>query len=438
MNQVVVTGMYAISPAGVGLEPLWNAVRDGNPCGGPITQFDCSKNAAWIAAQVNDFDVSRWGIEPDEAAGMDRATQFAVAAASSARQNAGLDPLKINPYRSGVCIGTAIGGVDSMERAFQYLCCREKKERTKPKKVDMKPDKADPRLWESYCAHSVSHEVARRNGFYGFCTTMSTGCTAGIDAIGLSSELIADGVADVMVTGGTDAPITPIVLSSFDNIRCLTRRNNEPTRASRPFDRNRDGFLLAEGCAILVLESAEHARKRGAEIIGYVLGYASLSNAYHMTGLPADGIALGHTLQQALNASRINPEEVDYINAHGSSTPQNDRNETAALKLAFLDHARKVPISSTKSVLGHPLGAASALESVVSLLAIQEGVAPPTANYETPDPDCDLDYVPNQPRETKISVVECNASGFSGIHSSILFGNIETGRKVLSRGGSYQ
>ena len=237
-----------------------------------------------------------------------------------------------------------------------------------------------------------------------------------------------------MITGGTDAPITPIVLSSFDNIRCLTRRNHEPTRASRPFDRDRDGFLLAEGCGVLVLESEEHARKRGAEILGYVLGFASLCNAYHMTGLPADGLALGNTLEKALRLSRINPEEVDYINAHGSSTPQNDRNETAAFKMAFRDHARKVPISSTKSVLGHPLGAASALESIISLLSIKENVAPPTANYETPDPDCDLDYVPNCARETKINVVECNASGFSGIHSAVLFGSQEFGERIAARG----
>lgn len=435
MAEVVVTGMYAISPAGMGLKALWNTVRDGKACGAPITEFDCSKNAAWIAAQVPGFDVTAWGFLPEDAAHLDRSTQFALVAADQAIRMAGIEPQKINPYRAGVCIGTAIGGVDSMESAFATLCLKEGEERKKPKRVRLTPEKADPRLWESYSAHSVSHQVAKRNGFYGFCSTMSTGCTAGVDAIGLSAELINEGVADVMITGGTDAPITPIVLSSFDNIRCLTRRNHEPTRASRPFDRDRDGFLLAEGCGVLVLESEDHARKRGADILGYVLGFASLCNAYHMTGLPADGIALGNTLERALDSARTNPEEVDYINAHGSSTPQNDRNETAALKMAFGDHARKVPISSTKSVLGHPLGAASALESIISLLSIKENVAPPTANYETPDPDCDLDYVPNCARETKIDVVECNASGFSGIHSAVLFGSQEYGERISARGG---
>src|SRR5262249_51933061 len=305
-------------------------------------------------------DIRDWGLADGDAARLDRVTQFAVAASDSALAMSGIVPETINPYRAGVCIGTAIGGVDSMERAFKELCCNEGGGRKKPKRVDVRPDEADRFLFESYCAHSVSREVAGRNHFYGFCSTMSTGCTAGVDAIGLSAELISDGVADVMITGGSDAPITPIVVSSFDNIRCLTRRNNEPTRASRPFDRDRDGFLLAEGCGILILESEEHARRRGAEILGYVLGFASLSNAYHMTGLPADGLALGHTLNRALDSARICAEEVDYINAHGSSTPQNDRNETAAFKLAFGDHARRVPISSTKSVLGHPLGAASA------------------------------------------------------------------------------
>jgi minimal PKS ketosynthase (KS/KS alpha) len=430
-----VTGMYAISPAGMGLDALWNTVRDGKSCGGPITGFDCSRNAAWIAAQVPNFDLTSWGFSREDAAHLDRSAQFALVAASQAVKAAGLDRQKINPYRAGVCIGTAIGGVDSMESAFGQLCLKEGEGRKKPKRVRLNPEEADPRLWESYSAHSVSHQVAKRNGFYGFCSTMSTGCTAGADAIGLSAELINDGIADIMITGGTDAPITPIVLSSFDNIRCLTRRNHEPTKASRPFDRDRDGFLLAEGCGVLVLESEEHARKRGAEILGYVLGFASLCNAYHMTGLPADGLALGNTLEKALGLSRINPEEVDYINAHGSSTPQNDRNETAAFKMAFRDHARKVPISSTKSVLGHPLGAASALESIISLLSIKENVAPPTANYENPDPDCDLDYVPNCARETKINVVECNASGFSGIHSAVLFGSQEIGERVAARGG---
>lgn len=435
MTQVVVTGMHAISPAGIGLGALWSAVRDGKTCGETIKAFDCSQNTTRIVAQVHGFDVTNWGLTPEEAIRLDRVTQFAIASASSAMASAGIDSSKINPYRAGVCIGTAIGGVASMEKAFNLLVGKTEAERKKPKRVDVRPDEADPYLFDTYCAHSVSDEVARRHGFYGFCSTMSTGCTAGVDAIGLAAELIADGVVDVMITGGSEAPITPIVLSSFDNIRCLTRRNDDPTRASRPFDRDRDGFLLAEACGILVLESETHARKRGAQILGYVLGAASLCNAYHMTGLPADGVALGDTLQRALNYSRIQPEEVDYINAHGSSTMQNDRNETAAFKIAFGQYARKIPISSSKAVLGHPLGAASAVESIISLIAIRENVAPPTANYENADPACDLDYIPNEARDVPIHVVECNASGFSGIHSAVLFASSEFGERVAARGG---
>jgi 3-oxoacyl-(acyl-carrier-protein) synthase len=435
MSQVVVTGMYAISPAGIGLESLWSAVRDGKTCGETIKAFDCSENTTRIVAQVHGFDVTNWGLTPEEAIRLDRVTQFAVASASSAMASAGIDSSKINPYRAGVCIGTAIGGVASMEKAFNLLVGKTEAARKKPKRVDVRPDEANPYLFDSYCAHSVSHEVARRHGFYGFCSTMSTGCTAGVDAIGLAAELIADGVVDVMITGGSEAPITPIVLSSFDNIRCLTRRNDDPTRASRPFDRDRDGFLLAEACGILVLESETHARKRGAQILGYVLGAASLCNAYHMTGLPEDGVALGDTLERALHYSRIRPEEVDYINAHGSSTVQNDRNETAAFKIAFGQYARNIPISSSKAVLGHPLGAASAVESIISLIAIQERVAPPTANYENADPACDLDYIPNEARDVPIHVVECNASGFSGIHSAVIFSSSEFGERVAARGG---
>jgi 3-oxoacyl-(acyl-carrier-protein) synthase len=211
-------------------------------------------------------------------------------------------------------------------------------------------------------------------------------------------------------------------MTAFDNINCLSRRNTDPVRASRPFDRDRDGFLLAEGCGILVLESREHACRRGARIYGRVLGYASLSNAYHMTSLPANGAALASTLRTALDRARLNPEQIHYVNAHGSSTPQNDRNETSAFKQVFTHHALRIPISSTKSVVGHSLGAASALEFIVCLCALQDAVIPPTANYETPDPDCDLDYVPNEPREARMANIECNASGFSGIHSSIILG----------------
>ena len=315
-------------------------------------------------------------------------------------------------------MGTAIGGVAYMEKVFNQVSLANG--RLKPTAVALQEEAVSPHVYGAFLAHSVSTGIAHDLGICGVCSTVSTGCTAGLDAIGTAADLIAAGYADVIITGGADAPITPIVLTAFDNINCLTRRNNAPTHASRPFDRERDGFLLAEGSGVLVLESLEHAAKRSARIYGAVIGFASLSNAYHMTSLPADGAALSATLKLALERAGVRASDINYINAHGSSTKQNDRNETAAFKLAFNSAAPKIPISSTKSIIGHSLGAASALETIVCVLAMQESVVPPTANYEIPDPECDLDYVPNVARDHRMNVVECNASGFSGIHSSLL------------------
>lgn len=419
-KKVVVTGLGAISPAGIGLEKLWKAVKEGTTFGNKVSEFDVSKNNSRIVAQTNEFCPSDFGITNDMLERMDRVVQFAYAAAKMALADARLEKGSFDPHRSGVLIGTAIGGVKMMERVFSDVCVRNN---GKPKYVDVIPDLIHPNIYGGFLAHSVSSEVALANGFQGVCTTMATGCTAGVDAIGAAYDMITSGLADIMITGGAEAPITPIVVTSFDNINCLTRKNETPDRASRPFDKERDGFLLAEGCGILILETEEHARARHAKIYGQILGYASLSNSFHMTSLPADGEALAVTLDRALKRAGISPGEVDYINAHGSSTQQNDVNETAAFKKTFGQAAYKIPISSTKSVIGHSLGAASAVESVVCFKAIEEGIVPPTANYENFDPLCDLDYVPNVSRDAELNVVECNASGFSGIHTSILYGN---------------
>ena len=418
-RRVVVTGYEAITPAGTGVRALRDAVFEGLPCGGRIQHFDASRNSSQIAAAIPDFDPVAEGLAPEDAARMDRATQLAVVAARAAFRGSGLSVDSLNPFRAGVCIGTAIGGTGFMEEQFRRICVPSEQ---KPQWVSVGTD-VDPNIYGAFLAFSVSVEVARDLGLNGPTTTMATGCTAGADAIGAAENLIRAGMADVVITGGVDAPLTPIVLTSFDNIKALTRRNDAPRRASRPFDRDRDGFLLAEGCGVLVLEEEEHARRRGAPIHGRVLGYASLSNAYHMTSLSADGEALSKAINESLRRARIDAADVDYINAHGSSTQQNDRNETGAFKRTFGRHAYRIPISSTKSIIGHSLGAASAIESIVCVLALEEGVVPPTANYETPSPDCDLDYVPNTARERPLRVVECNASGFSGIHSALLFGH---------------
>jgi 3-oxoacyl-(acyl-carrier-protein) synthase len=421
-RKIVVTGLGAISPAGVGTDLLWTAARDGKTFGGKPVSFDVSQNNSQIAAELTDFNPRQHGISEDQLERMDRVVQFSYIAAKMAIRDANLTEGNFDPNRTGVLIGTAIGGVKMMEEVFGKVCIRNN---GKPETVNVIADLIHPNIYGGFLAHSVSSEIALMGGFKGVCTTMATGCTAGIDAIGTAYDLIANGMADVMITGGAEAPLTPIVMSSFDNINCLTRRNDSPNHSSRPFDRDRDGFLLAEGCGILVLETEEHAKARGAKIYGQILGYASLSNAFHMTSLPSDGEALAVTLEKVLKRAGIASEEVDYINAHGSSTQQNDVNETAAFKTVFGKNAYKIPISSNKSVVGHSLGAASAVESVICFKAIEEGVVPPTANYETPDPRCDLDYVPNHPRKAELNVVECNASGFSGIHSAILYGSAE-------------
>ena len=418
-RHVVVTGYEAITPAGTGIQAFREAVFNGRPCGGPVRHFDVSRNASQIAAAIPDFDPIERGLEPSQAARMDRATQLAVVAARTAFAKSGLDVDALNPLRAGVCIGTAIGGTGFMEEQFRRVSAPAEQ---KPQWVSVRTD-VDPNIYGAFLAFSVSVEVARDLGLNGPTTTVATGCTAGVDAIGTAENIIRAGLADVVITGGVDAPLTPIVLTSFDNIKALTRRNDAPQRASRPFDRDRDGFLLAEGCGILVLEEEQHARRRGAPIHGRVLGFSSLSNAYHMTSLSPDGEDLSKAINGSLDRARVNIDEVDYINAHGSSTPQNDRNETGAFKRTFGDAAYTIPISSTKSIIGHTLGAASAIETIVCVMALEDGVIPPTANYETPSPDCDLDYVPNVAREQRLRVVECNASGFSGIHSALLLGH---------------
>lgn len=418
MRQVVVTGVHAITPAGFGAEALWDALMTGRTFAERIERFDTSGNNSRIGAAVRDFDPAGLGLPARIVRETDRAVQFAVASTRCGLRDAGIDMDRDDPRRAGVCIGTAIGGVDSMERAFAGACLPAN---DKPQWVRVAPGKVGRSVYGAFLASSVSAEVARDLGLCGPCTTMATGCTAGIDAIGAAASLIEAGMADIMVTGGADASLTPIVLTAFDNIKALTRRNERPQKASRPFDRGRDGFLLAEGCAILVLEEEAHARRRGAHLYGRVLGHASRSNAYHMTGLPADGAALAGTIEAGLAQARIDRRLVDHISAHGSSTQQNDRNETAAFKRVYGDRAGSIPISSVKAAIGHSLGAASAIESVVSFLALARGVVPPTLNYEQPCPDCDLDYVPNEPREMPLRVIQKNASGFSGIHTAAFF-----------------
>jgi minimal PKS ketosynthase (KS/KS alpha) len=416
----VVTGLGAISPAGVSTLALWKAVVEPRTFGSAITDFDVSRNKSRIGARCLAFDPVAHGISRERTDGTDLCTQYALVASREAWLDSGVHAHAIDSTRVGVCLGTAVRGVGTMEKEFR-AAVKELDERRRPQQIMIDPERLSPRLYAGFLACSPTSEVATMLGAMGFSTTVTTGCTAGIDSIGLAHDIIEQGLADVMVAGGSEVPFTPIVVTAFDNIHCLTTRNYEPRRASRTFDGERDGFLLGEGCGVLVLEREDYARRRRARIYGRVLGYGSVSNAYHMTGLPAQGTEQARAMKLALDRARVNTDDVSYFNAHGTSTAQNDVSETLAFKAVFGQGAYRLPISSTKSVVGHALGAASALASVVCFKAIQENLIPPTANLENPDPACDLDYVPLEAREKRISVVGCNASGFSGVHTSMIY-----------------
>lgn len=420
-RRVVVTGMGAVSSCGIGVPALWRAAREGDPCGAVIDRFDPSRNESRIAAMVPPFDPADFGISRQQALQWDRVTLYSVIAGREALAQATL--AAADPERCGVCIGTAIGGVEMMELAFASLVEPNGGEPGLPYPAIKRAD-VPAHMLTAYSCATTSNEIAARWGLRGPVTCVSTGCTAGVDAVGYCLETIRCGDADLMVAGGADAAVTPLCLTAFDVIRAISRRNHEPRAASRPFDRERSGFLLAEGAGVVVLEEAEHARRRGAPVLAELVGFGTNCNSYHMTGMHENGELLAISIELALRDAALRPDEIDYINAHGSSTPQNDRAETAAYKKVFGPAAARIPISSTKSVTGHPLGAASALELIVSVLTIREGWIPPTANLHEPSADCDLDYVPRQGRAQKVSHVLSNASGFGGLHSAIVVGEV--------------
>jgi beta-ketoacyl-acyl-carrier-protein synthase II len=425
-RRVVITGMGAVTPAGIGVAPMWEAVRLGRPFGEVITRFDPSGNISQIAAPVPDFDATANGLTSPEAEHWDLVTIYSVIAAAEAVAQSLLTlDGGIDPHRCGVCIGTAIGGVGILERWFARLVEADSGADTAPSFPRLKPIQVPPEMFTAYSCSTTCSEIAARWGLRGPVTCVSTGCTAGVDAVGVCMDVIREGHADVMISGGADATITPMCLSAFDVIRAISRRNDEPRRASRPFDRERSGFLLSEGAGIVVLEEREHARRRGAEVLGELVGFGTNCNAHHMTGMHENGELLAVSIQRALADAGIEPAAIDYINAHGSSTPQNDRAETAAYKLVFGADAWQIPISSTKSVTGHPLGAASAIELIISALAIRHSWIPPTANLEEPSEDCDLDYVPQVGRSKELSYVLSNASGFGGLHSAVILREVD-------------
>jgi len=412
-RRVVITGVGIVSPNGIGKDNCYNAMINGVSAVDRVTEFDVSQFNTKIAAQVRDFDPMALGLTREEALRMDRYVQFAVVAARMAVEDAKLNFAKIDMERMGISLANAICGTKYMEEEFALV--------TDSGKNPIDPSIVRPDLYDAAMFNTPSSEIAARYGLKGICNTISTGCTAGTDSIGFSFETIKDGDADIMITGASEAPITPITFGAFDTVNVLSVTNDEPRKASRPFDSKRNGFVISEGAGIVIVEELQHALKRGAKIYCEILGFGTTCNAYHMTDLPPEGDAMADSITLALEDAGIKPEEIDYLNAHGSSTKQNDVFETNAYKMSLGKAAYKIPISSVKSMIGHPLAGANGVEIALCALIFERNILPPTINQENPDPECDLDYIPNKCREKKINVLLKTSSGFSGIHSAMVF-----------------
>jgi len=411
MRRVVVTGLGIVCAAGEDKNEFYQNLIDGKPCVERVENFDVSLFNSKIASQDLSFDPLKFGIKDHQR--MDRYVQFSIAAAKQAIEDSKIDRNSMDRYRAGVVLANAICGTRWMEEEFLLV--------TDWGKNPIDPKKVRPYLYDASMFNTPSAEISAIWNLKGINCTISTGCTAGTDSVGFAYELIREGKQDLIVAGAGEAPITPITFGAFDVINAISKRNDEPHKASRPFDNKRDGFVLSEASGILVLEELEQALKRKANIYCEILGYGTSCNAYHMTDLPEDGMAMVKCLEETFKDSGVEKEKIDYINTHGSSTRQNDVFETNAYKTVFGERAYKIPLSSIKSMIGHPLAAANAAEAVLCATIFQKNVLPPTINQEEPDPKCDLDYIPNKSREKKVDYILKTSSGFSGIHSSMIF-----------------
>ncbi|MBZ5727846.1 MAG: beta-ketoacyl-ACP synthase II [Acidobacteriia bacterium] len=406
-RRVVVTGVGLVTPLGIGTETTWQAIREGQ-CGiGPITQFDAAAFSCRIAGEVKGFDPAVY-IEKKEIKKMGRFIQFAIAAADCALKSSGLKVTAENEEQVGVYIGSGIGGFEVIEREHQVY-------------LEQGPRRISPFFIPATIVNLASGYVSIRSGAKGPNSATATACTTSAHSIGDSFRMIQRGDADAMICGGTEACITPMGIGGFAAMRALSTRNDEPERASRPWDRDRDGFVVGEGAGILMLEDLAIARGRGAHILAEVVGYGMSGDAFHVTAPPDNGDGAFRVMRNALRDAGIEPHRVDYINAHGTSTDVGDRAETAAVKRTFGDHAYKVAVSSTKSMTGHLLGGAGGLEAGITVMAIRDQIAPPTINLEHPSPDCDLDYVPNHARPMKIDYALSNSFGFGGTNGCLIF-----------------
>ncbi|MDT0612720.1 beta-ketoacyl-[acyl-carrier-protein] synthase family protein [Streptomyces lancefieldiae] len=416
-RRVVITGIEVIAPGGVGREKFWDLLSNGRTATRGITFFDPAPFRSRVAAEA-DFDPYEHGLTPQEVRRLDRAAQFAVVASRGAVADSGIDLGALDPHRVGVTVGSAVGATTGLDEEYRVV--------SDGGRLDVVDHTyAVPHLYGHMVPSSFAAEVAWAVGAEGPSTVVSTGCTSGIDSVGYAVELVREGSADVVIAGSSDAPISPITMACFDAIKATTPRHDEPEFASRPFDATRNGFVLGEGTAFFVLEELDSARRRGAHIYAEIAGYATRSNAYHMTGLRPDGVEMAEAIERALDEARLNPESIDYINAHGSGTKQNDRHETAAFKRSMGEHAYRTPVSSIKSMVGHSLGAIGSIEIAASALAMEYDVVPPTANLHTPDPECDLDYVPVVARDQLIDAVLTVGSGFGGFQSAMVLASAE-------------
>ncbi|MFE2280874.1 beta-ketoacyl-[acyl-carrier-protein] synthase family protein [Streptomyces sp. NPDC059454] len=411
-RRVAVTGIGVVAPGGIGATAFWDLLAAGRTATRGISLFDPAGLRSRIAAEC-DFDPFEHGLDADLCQHADRYIQFAVVAAAEAVRDSGLDTEATDPWRTAVSLGSAVGGTTRLES--DYVRVSEGGRRW-----DVDHRQAEPKLHLAFSPSTLASVVAERFNARGPVQTVSTGCTSGLDAVGYAFHTIAEGRADVCFAGASDSPISPITMACFDAIKATSPNNDDPEHASRPFDAHRDGFVMGEGAAVLVLEEYEHARARGAEILCEISGYATYGNAYHMTGLTGEGLEMARAIDTTLGQARIDPTLIDYVNAHGSGTRQNDRHETAAVKRSLGAHAHETPMSSIKSMVGHSLGAIGAIEVVACVLALKHQVVPPTANYETPDPECDLDYVPRTARPRKLNHVLSVGSGFGGFQSAVL------------------
>jgi len=405
-RRVVVTGVGMITALGHNAGDNWAAMIEGRPGIRRISLFDPAGYESQVAGEVPDFDPGVY-MDRKEARRADRVTQFGFVAAAEALKQADYDPSE-NGAEMAVIIGTAIGGITTLMEEYDTLVAKG-------------PGRVSPFLMPMMLSDMTSGQLSIKLGARGVNYALISACASGADSIGEAANIIRRGDAEIALAGGTEAAITPICMAGFAAAKALTTKNGDPARASRPFDKTRDGFVMAEGAGLLVIESEEHALQRGATILAELAGYGATSDAFHITQPAEDGAGAVRAMRKALAAAGLQPDEIDYLNAHGTSTPMNDKLETLAIKKVFGEYAYELPVSSTKSMTGHLLGAAGAVEAGVCVMALQNQVIPPTANYETPDPDCDLDYVPNSARSAQLEAVMTNSLGFGGHNASLIF-----------------